>query len=127
LFACLDACRYSSPLLSNGMAVLGEYSKAIAVSAQRFSSITASTANSAETTAAAAGDDTEGKSSEEVTQDEEGRKIKKGAVGAGVTIGLLGSQGEEVTVAVWTGQAVVTKTTTIGSDGTATLQVSALA
>ena len=80
---------YSAPLLSNGMAVLGEIAKAIPVSSQRFASI-------AETT-------TEGGSK-------------------GLTIGLIGSEGEVVTIAVWTGAAVEAKTATIGSDGTATLE-----
>ena len=41
--------------------------------------------------------------------------------GNGVDVDLIGSQGEEVTIAVWTGSAVETKTATIGSDGTATV------
>jgi hypothetical protein len=38
----------------------------------------------------------------------------------GLSAKLLGSQGEQVTIAAWTGAAVVTKVVTIGTDGTAT-------
>ena len=79
---------YSAPLLGNGMAVLGEFAKAVPVSGMRISSIRETTADGG---------------------------------GNGVDVDLIGSQGEEVTIAVWTGSAVETKTATIGSDGTATV------
>lgn len=45
----------------------------------------------------------------------------------GTTIELIGSQGEEVTVAVWTGTAVEAHTVVIGSDGIATVHAAARA
>ena len=42
-----------------------------------------------------------------------------------VVVGLIGSQGEEVTIAVWNGKEVVQKPATIGNDGTATISFTA--
>ena len=82
-------------MLSNGMAVLGEVAKAVPVSGQRIRSI--------EPTAAYDG--------------------RRGT--ASTRIELIGSQGEEVTIAVWTGTTVETHSVVIDASGNATVHASA--